>query len=139
MRQTLAANIMLGDIFFHPRQRQRPGRLRHRAYIFEQVFHCRANSIAIHGNNIVEVFLAQTEGFIANTFHRHAFGKETNTRQIHRMTGIQRRFQTGRIFRFHGNHFDLRHQLFYQHCHARRQTTAANWHKNAVKVSILLK
>ena len=115
MRQTFTANIVLGDVFFHPRQRQRPGRLSHRTYILEQVFHCRTNSIAIDSDNIVEIFLAQTEGFIANTFHRYAFGKETHTRQIHRMTGIQRRFQAGRIFRFHGNHFDLRHQLFNQH------------------------
>ncbi len=138
MRQTFTANVVLGDVFFHARQRQRPGRLRHRTYIFEQVFHRRADSIAIHGDDIVEIFLAQAEGFITDALHRHAFSKETHARQVNRMAGIQRRFQAGRIFGFYRNHFDLRHQLFNQHSYTRRQTTAANRHKHAVKVRILL-
>ena len=47
--------------------------------------------------------------FTANTF-----GKQPHAWQINRMTCIQRRFQAGGVFRFHGNHFDLRHQLFDQ-------------------------
>ena len=54
------------------------------------------------------------------------------------MTGIQRRFQAGRIFRFNGDHFDLRHQLFDEHRHACRQSTAANRHEYAVEMRILL-
>ena len=54
------------------------------------------------------------------------------------MTCIQRRFQAGGVFRFHGNHFDLRHQLFDQYRHARRQTAAADWHKYAVEMGVLL-
>ncbi|GDU93941.1 hypothetical protein ExPUPEC79_02780 [Escherichia coli] len=54
------------------------------------------------------------------------------------MTRIQRRFQAGGVFRFNGDHFDLRHQLFDQHRHTRRQTAAADRHKHAVKMGILL-
>ena len=35
MRQPFAANVVLGDIFFHSRQRQRARGFRHRAHIFE--------------------------------------------------------------------------------------------------------
>ena len=76
MRQAFAANIMLSDIFFHPRQRQRPGRFSHRAYVFKQVFHRRADGIAIDSNDVVEILLTQTESLIADTFNRYAFGKE---------------------------------------------------------------
>ncbi|CAB5619288.1 Uncharacterised protein [Escherichia coli] len=138
MRQTLTAYVVLSDVFFHPRQRQRPGRFRYRAHIFKQVFHRRTDRIAIDGNNVVEIFLAQTEGFVTDTFYRHAFSKETHARQIHRMTGIQRRLQAGGVFGFDGNHFDLRHQLFDQHRHARRQTATAHRHKHAVEVCVLL-
>ena len=58
MSQTLAADVMLGDILFHPRQRQRAGRLRHRPHIFEQILHRRADSIAIDGDDIVQILLA---------------------------------------------------------------------------------
>ena len=54
------------------------------------------------------------------------------------MTGIQRRFQTGRVFRLNGNHFDLRHQLFDQHRYARREAATANRHEDAVEMRILL-
>ncbi len=120
MRQTFAANVVLGNVLFHPRQRQRTGWFRHRAHILEQIFHCRTDSVAIDSDDVVEILLAQTEGFVADTFHRHAFSKEANTRQIDRLTGIQRRFQAGRVFSFNGNHFDLRHQLFDQHRHTCR-------------------
>ena len=69
---------MLSDIFFHPRQRQRPGRFCYRTHIFKQVFHRRADGIAIDGNDVVEILLAQTESLIADAFHRHAFGKKPN-------------------------------------------------------------
>jgi hypothetical protein len=87
---------------------------------------------------IVQILLAQTEGFIADAFDRHAFGKQADARQIHRMAGVQRRLQAGRIFRFHRDHFDLRHQLLDQHRHARRQTAAAHRDEYAVDVGILL-
>ena len=138
MSQSLAANIVLGDIFLHPRQRQRAGRLRHRPHIFEQIFHRRANSVAVDSDDVVQILLAQTEGFIADALHRHAFSKQTDARQIHRMAGIQRRFQTRRIFRFHRYHFNLRHQLLDQHRHARRQTAAAHRDEYTVDVGILL-
>ncbi len=35
VRRAFAANIVLGDIFFHPR---RAGLFRHRTHIFKQVF-----------------------------------------------------------------------------------------------------
>ena len=35
MRQPFAANVVLGDIFFHSRQRQRARGFRHRTHIFE--------------------------------------------------------------------------------------------------------
>ena len=54
------------------------------------------------------------------------------------MTHIQRRFQAGRVFRFNGNDFDLRHQLFDQHRHARGQATAAHRDEDAVEMGILL-
>jgi hypothetical protein len=54
------------------------------------------------------------------------------------MTGIQRRFQAGRVFRFNRDHFDLRHQLLDQHRHACRQTAAAHRDKHAVEMGILL-
>nr|VUD28002.1 Uncharacterised protein [Salmonella sp. NCTC 7297] len=111
VRQAFAANIVLGDIFFHPRQRQRAGRLRHRTHIFKQIFHRRADSVAIHGDNIIKVFLTQPERFVADAFYRHAFSKQPNAREIHWMTDFQRRFQAGGILRFDGNNVDLRHQL----------------------------
>ena len=76
MRQTLAADVVLRDVFLHPRQRQRAGRFRYRTHIFEQIFHCGANGVAVDGDNIVEILLAKTEGFIANAFNRHAFSKQ---------------------------------------------------------------
>ncbi len=117
VRQTFAANVVLGDVFLHPRQRQRAGRFRHRTYIFEQIFHRRADSVTINRDDIVEILLAQTERFVANALHRHALGEQPDARQIHRMSGVQRRLQAGRVFRFNRNHFDLRHQLFDQHRH----------------------
>ena len=54
------------------------------------------------------------------------------------MTRIQRCFQAGGIFRFHGDYFDLRHQLFDQHRHARCQTAAADRYKYAVEMGVLL-
>ena len=138
MSQSLAANIVLGDIFLHPRQRQGAGRLCHRPHIFEQILHRRANSVAVDGDDVVQILLAQTEGFIADAFDRHAFGKQADARQIHRMTGIQRRLQAGRIFRFHRYHFNLRHQLLDQHRHACRQAAAAHRDEHAVDVGILL-
>ena len=118
VRQTLAADVVLRDVFFHPRQRQRAGRFRHRTHVFEQIFHRRADGIAVHRDDIVEIFPAQAEGFVANALHRHALGKQPDARQVDRMPGIQRRFQAGGVFRFHGNDFNLRHQLFDQHRHA---------------------
>ena len=138
MSQTLAADVMLGDILFHPRQRQRAGGLRYRPHIFEQIFHRRADSIAIDGDDVVQILLAYTERFIADALHRHAFSEQTDARQIHRVTGIQRRFQTRRIFRFDRYHFNLRHQLLDKHRHACRQTAAANRDEYAVNVGILL-
>ena len=118
VRQTLAADVVLRDVFFHARQRQRAGGFRHRTHVFEQILHRRADSVAIHRDDIVEIFPAQAEGFVANALHRHALGKQPDARQVDRMPGIQRRFQAGGVFRFHGNDFDLRHQLFDQHRHA---------------------
>ena len=117
VRQTLATNIVLGDVFFHSRQRQRAGRFRHRTHILEEIFHRRADSVAVDGDDIVEILLAQTERFIANALHRHALGEQPDARQIHRMASVQRLLQAGRVFRFNRNHFDLRHQLFDQHRH----------------------
>ena len=54
------------------------------------------------------------------------------------MTRIQRCFQAGGVFRFYGDHFDLWHQLFDQHRNARRQPAAADWHKYAVEMGVLL-
>ncbi len=126
------------DVFFHARQRQRAGRFRHRTHVLEQIFHRRADGIAIHRDDIVEIFPAQAEGFVADTLHRHALGKQPDARQIDRMAGIQRRFQAGGVFRFDGNDFDLRHQLFDQHRHACGQAAAAHRHKDAVEMGILL-
>ena len=58
MRQPFAANVVLGDIFFHSRQCQRARGFRHRAHIFEQVFHRRTYGIAIDGDDVVEILLA---------------------------------------------------------------------------------
>ena len=109
VRQTLAADVVLRDVFFHARQRQRAGRFRHRPNVFEQIFHRRADRIAVHRDDIVEIFPAQAEGFVANALHRHALGEQPDARQIHRMSGVQRRLQASRVFRFNRNHFDLRH------------------------------
>ncbi len=117
VRQTLAANVVLGDVFLHPRQRQRAGGFRHRTHVFEQIFHRRADSVAVDGDDIVEILLAQAERFVANALHRHALGEQPDARQIYRMSRVQRRLQAGRVFRFNRNHFDLRHQLFDQHRH----------------------
>ncbi|KUQ35123.1 threonine dehydratase [Enterobacter hormaechei subsp. xiangfangensis] len=76
VRQTLAADIVLGDVFLHPRQRQRAGGFRHRTYVFEQIFHRRADSVAVDGDDIVEILLAQAERFVANALHRHALGEQ---------------------------------------------------------------
>ena len=138
MRQPFTANVVLGDVFFHPCQRQRARGFSHRAYIFEQVFHRRTDGIAIDGDDVVKILLAQTEGFIADAFYRDAFSKQPHAGQINGMTRIQRCFQAGGVFRFHGDHFDLRHQLFDQHRYACRQTTAADWHKYAVEMGVLL-
>lgn len=54
------------------------------------------------------------------------------------MAGIQRRFQTCRVFRFYRYHFNLRHQLLDQHRHARRQTATAHRDEYTVDVGILL-
>ncbi len=138
MGQTLAANVVLRDVFLHPRQRQRTGWLCHRAHILEEVLHRRADSVAINGDDVVEIFLADAEGFIPDAFHRHAFGKQPDAREIHRMTGIQRRLQAGRVFRFHGNDFDLRHQLFDQHRDPCRQPAPTDRNKHPIEMGILL-
>ena len=58
MRQPFTANVVLSDVFFHPRQRQRAGGFRHCAHIFEQVFHRRTDGIAIDGDDVVKILLA---------------------------------------------------------------------------------
>ena len=75
VRQAFAANIMLSDIFFHSRQCQRAGRFCYRTHVFKQVFHRRADGIAINGDDVVEILLTETESLITDTFNRHAFGK----------------------------------------------------------------
>ena len=75
VRQALAANVVLGNIFFHSSQCQRTGRFRYRTHILEEIFHRRTDRIAVDGDDVVKILLAQTEGFVANTFYRHAFGK----------------------------------------------------------------
>ena len=138
MCQPLAADVMLRDILFHSCQRQRTRRFSHGADIFEQVFHRRANRIAVDGDDIVKILLAEAEGLVTDTFHRHAFGKQPDARQIDRMPGVQRGFQTGGVLCFHRDHFDLRHQLLDQHRYACGKPTAANRDKHAVQVCILL-
>ncbi len=95
VRQPLAANVVLGDVLLHARQGQRAGGFRHRPHIFEQILHGGADRVAVDGNDIVEILPADAEGFVADAFNRHPFGKEPNPGQIHRLSGIQRRFQAG--------------------------------------------
>ncbi len=95
MRKTFALDIVLLDVFLHARQRQRARRFRNGAYILKQVFHGRANRIAVYRDDAIQIFLTQAECLIADTLHRHAFRKQPNARQIYRFTRVQRRFQAG--------------------------------------------
>ncbi len=95
MRQPLAFDPVLLDILFHARQRQRARGLRHSTDIFKQIFHRGTNGIAVDGDDVIDVFLTEPEGFGANPFHRHPFGKQPDARQIDRMTRLQRCFQAG--------------------------------------------
>lgn len=54
------------------------------------------------------------------------------------MARIRGGFQTGRILGFNRNDLNLRHELFDQHRHARRETSAANRYEYAVDMGILL-
>lgn len=76
------------------------------AHILEQIFHRRADGVAIDGDDVVEIFLARAEGFIPNALHRHALGKQPDARQVYQILH-QRRLQAGEVFRF-SDDFDLR-------------------------------
>ncbi|MNP22844.1 hypothetical protein D3C76_1155320 [compost metagenome] len=112
MRQALALDVVLLNVFLQPGQCQRAGGFGNGTHVFKQIFDRRADSVAVDGDHVVQIFPAQAEGFITDALHRHAFGKQSDSRQIYRMPGIQRRAQAGGVFRLHADHFDLRHQLF---------------------------
>ncbi len=80
MRQPLTLNVMLLDILFHARQRQRTRRLRYRAHILKQIFHGCADGIAVDGDDVINILLTESEGFAADTLDRNAFGKQPDAR-----------------------------------------------------------
>lgn len=138
VRQTLALNVVLLNVLFQPRQRQRAGRFGNGTHVLEQIFDRCANGVAVHSDYVVQIFTAQAEGFVADTLHRHAFGEQPDARQIHRLAGIQRRAQAGGVFRFDADHFDLRHQLLDQHRHPGGQAAAADRHEDPIQMRVLL-
>ena len=57
MCQIFPLNIVLLNVFFHPRQRQCPGRLRHCPHIIKQIFHSCADGVTVHHNHIIQILL----------------------------------------------------------------------------------
>jgi hypothetical protein len=117
------------------RERERPGRLEHRAGIEKGVLDGGADLVHAHGEAVVEVALAEGEGQLARLLGRDAVGEEPDVLAADATPLAQRLGHRVRVVGLHANHTDGRSQLLHRRRHARREAAATHRNEDRPEVA----
>jgi hypothetical protein len=77
-----------------------PGGFEDGAGVLEDILDRRADGVGIDEDDLVEIFLAQAEGLLADHFHRRAVGKQPDLIQAYPLAGRQSTVSSRRHRRF---------------------------------------
>jgi hypothetical protein len=78
MATSVLSFSLCAGVFLGAGHGQRAGRLEHRARVLEHVLDRRADGVGVDQHHLVDVLLAQAEGFLADVLHRRAVGEQAD-------------------------------------------------------------
>ena len=130
--QRFIGKMMLRDVGFQPRQRQRARWFANAARVVKNIFQRAAHRIGVHRDDVVQQIAAHFERFLAHQLHRRAIGKQAYIFQRHALACGNRCFHRAAVAGLHADDFNLGAHLLDKRGNARRQAAAANRHKNGV-------
>ena len=137
-RHAAPHHLALLGILLQTRQRQGTRRLGDGSGILEDVLEGGTDLVIADDDHLIQILLTEAEGLIPHPLDRHTIGKQRDPLQVHRLTSLQCRHQTGGAFGLDPDHLDVRQQLLDIDGDAGRQTTATDLHEDVGQSGVLL-
>ncbi|MPM92672.1 hypothetical protein SDC9_139807 [bioreactor metagenome] len=128
----LVAQLVTACVLLCPSDCQCAGRLQDGAGVFEDVLDCRADGIVVHQDHLVDIFLAQTEGFGADFLDRSAVSEDADLIEHDPFAGSQRLGHRVGTDRLHADDAGLRAESLDIGGDAGNQTSASDTAEHSV-------
>src|SRR5690606_4735353 len=136
--QHLAGTALALDILLDPGHTQATGGLADRTGAIVDVLDGRAHLVGGDSNHLIDVFLADIEGVLADLGHRHAVGELADLAQGHPPALLQGSLQAVGVARLDADHLDLGTQVLHIGGDPGDQPATAHRHEDGVQLALVL-